>query len=70
VHALGAGTDATAVWFRWWVILTAPVIGGLFVYRVLGRRAARPAAGRITAGRAPARRAIQRPTAQVAEEVG
>jgi sulfoxide reductase heme-binding subunit YedZ len=72
VHALGAGTDATAVWFRWWVILTAPVIGGLFVYRLLGRRGARPAtkAERSTAGRAPARRAIQRPTAKVAEEVG
>jgi sulfoxide reductase heme-binding subunit YedZ len=30
VHAFGAGTDASAVWFRWWVMLTAPVIGGLF----------------------------------------
>jgi sulfoxide reductase heme-binding subunit YedZ len=39
VHALGAGTDASAVWFRWWVILTAPLIGGLFVYRVLSGRA-------------------------------
>lgn len=35
VHALGAGTDASAIWFHWWVILTAPVLGGLFVYRVL-----------------------------------
>jgi sulfoxide reductase heme-binding subunit YedZ len=39
VHALGAGTDASAVWFRWWVILTGPLIGGLFVYRVLSGRA-------------------------------
>lgn len=39
VHALGAGTDASAVWFRWWVILTAPLIGGLLVYRVLSGRA-------------------------------
>ena len=39
VHALGAGTDASAVWFRWWVILTAPLIGGLFVYRVLSGQA-------------------------------
>ncbi len=62
VHALGAGTDATAVWFRWWVILTAPVIGGLFVYRLLGRRAARSAP-------APApRRAIRRPSATLVEE--
>jgi sulfoxide reductase heme-binding subunit YedZ len=34
VHAFGAGTDASAVWFRWWVLMTAPLIGGLFVYRV------------------------------------
>lgn len=39
VHALGAGTDASAVWFRWWVILTTPPIAGLFVYRVLSGRA-------------------------------
>jgi sulfoxide reductase heme-binding subunit YedZ len=43
VHALGAGTDATAVWFRWWVMLTAPLIGGLFVYRVLDGRARKQA---------------------------
>lgn len=43
VHALGAGTDASAVWFRWWVMLTAPVIGGLFVYRVLSGLAKRQA---------------------------
>jgi sulfoxide reductase heme-binding subunit YedZ len=62
VHALGAGTDATAVWFRWWVILTAPVIGGLFVYRLLGRRAARPAPAQ-----AP-RRAVRRASATLVEE--
>jgi len=39
VHALGAGSDASAVWLRWWVMLTTPVIGGLFVYRVLSARA-------------------------------
>ena len=50
VHALGAGTDASAVWFRWWVVLTTPVIGGLFVYRVLaGRQAGRAAAPRRAA---------------------
>jgi sulfoxide reductase heme-binding subunit YedZ len=37
-HALGAGTDAGTVWFRWWVMLTTPVIGGLFVYRVMKSR--------------------------------
>ncbi|MBK5218560.1 MAG: ferric reductase-like transmembrane domain-containing protein [Thermoleophilia bacterium] len=47
VHALGAGTDASAVWFRGWVILTTPLIGGLFVYRVLsGRAKKRARAGR------------------------
>ncbi len=35
VHAFGAGTDASAVWFRYWVLVTAPAIGGLFVYRML-----------------------------------
>lgn len=49
VHALGAGTDATAVWFRWWVIVTTPIIGGLFVYRVLSGRAKKQA----RAARAP-----------------
>jgi sulfoxide reductase heme-binding subunit YedZ len=35
LHAFGAGSDASAVWFRAWVLATAPVIGGLFAYRVL-----------------------------------
>jgi sulfoxide reductase heme-binding subunit YedZ len=52
VHALGAGTDASAVWFRWWVIATTPVIGGLFVYRVLSARAKK----RARAGAPPASR--------------
>lgn len=74
IHALGAGTDASAVWFRWWVILTAPVIGGLFVYRLLGRRGARPADGRAR-GSLPhptgPRRALSRPTPNsVVEEAG
>lgn len=59
VHALGAGSDASAVWFRWWVMLTTPLIGGLFVHRVLSgraRRAARPAA---TPARRP--RPVDRP---------
>jgi len=41
VHAFGSGTDASAAWFKWWVVLTAPFIGGLFVYRVLSGRAKR-----------------------------
>jgi sulfoxide reductase heme-binding subunit YedZ len=47
VHAFGAGTDASAVWFRWWVMLTAPVIGGLFVYRLLSPRGAKRSAGQV-----------------------
>jgi methionine sulfoxide reductase heme-binding subunit len=83
VHALGSGTDATAVWFRWWVILTAPLIGGLFVYRLLGRRTARSAADKTrealphpTGTRRPPphpagpRRTLPRPTPNVLEEAG
>jgi len=45
-HAIGAGSDASAPWFRWWVVLTTPPIAGLFVYRTLshGRAKKRPAA--------------------------
>jgi sulfoxide reductase heme-binding subunit YedZ len=39
VHALGAGSDTGELWFRWWVMATTPLIGGLFVYRVLDGRA-------------------------------
>lgn len=38
VHALGAGSDAGTPWFRWWVLVTTPAIGGLFVYRVVSAR--------------------------------
>jgi sulfoxide reductase heme-binding subunit YedZ len=41
VHAFGAGTDASAVWFRWWVLMTTPFIAGLFVYRVFASGAKR-----------------------------
>lgn len=50
VHAFGAGTDASAVWFRWWVLMTAPAIGGLFVYRVFSGSAKRAKAGRAHEG--------------------
>lgn len=72
VHAIGAGTDATAVWFRWWVIATTPVIGGLFVYRVISARAkkqARAGAPRQRPQRAlPADRGRQVPGTPVFEE--
>ena len=54
VHALGSGTDATAVWFRWWVVLTTPIVGGLFVYRVLSGRAKKQARA-AAPGRLPRR---------------
>jgi sulfoxide reductase heme-binding subunit YedZ len=49
-HALSSGTDASAVWFRWWVLMTAPVIGGLFVYRVFAGGAKRAGADRVHDG--------------------
>jgi len=63
VHALGAGSDASAVWFRWWVMLTTPVIGGLFVYRVLSEQAKKPAraAGERSGARRPERRLPRTP---------
>jgi methionine sulfoxide reductase heme-binding subunit len=33
-HTLGAGTDASTVWLRCWIALTAPVILVLFLIRV------------------------------------
>jgi sulfoxide reductase heme-binding subunit YedZ len=45
VHAFGSGTDASAAWFRWCVVLTAPVIGGLFAYRVAHSVARAPTDG-------------------------
>ena len=42
VHALGAGTDASTLWFRWWVLVTGVPIAALFAYRLgAGARAGR-----------------------------
>ncbi len=52
-HALGAGSDASALWFRGWVMATTPVVGGLFAYRVVSARArgrGRPNAPRLQPG--------------------
>ncbi len=71
-HALGAGTDASTVWFRWWVILTAPLIGGLFVYRVLSgmakKRAKEAGASRPARSALPERNARTMPRTPVLEE--
>ncbi len=51
VHTLGAGTDATTPWLRWWIAITAPTILVLFVARVrAGLEAGRAKAAR---GRRP-----------------
>ncbi len=68
VHALGAGTDAGAVWFRWWVIATTPIIGGLFVYRVLSGRAKKQARQARPQRPLPADRRSQIPRTPVLEE--
>ncbi len=64
VHAFGAGTDASAPWFRWWVLATTPPIAGLFAYRVLGggARRARSRAQDGDAHHAPHRRPGIAPT--------
>ena len=54
VHAVGAGSDASAPWFRWWVILTTPVIGGLFAYRVVASRTRKQARRERVVKRDPA----------------
>jgi sulfoxide reductase heme-binding subunit YedZ len=40
IHTLGAGTDATTPWLRWWLVLTVPPIAVLFAVRATepGRR--------------------------------
>ncbi len=35
MHTLGAGTDASTPWLRWWLLLTAPPIALLFAVRVV-----------------------------------
>jgi len=66
VHALGAGSDATAVWFRWWVIATTPLIGGLFVVRVIeGRAKKRAGAGPAPTAKASGGRAKAQPPVPV-----
>jgi sulfoxide reductase heme-binding subunit YedZ len=44
VHTIGAGTDASTPWMRWFMALTAIPVAVLFLYRVSGARTApRPA---------------------------
>ena len=46
VHALGAGSDASAVWFRGWALATTPLVAGLFLYRAFGGALKHSRAGR------------------------
>jgi methionine sulfoxide reductase heme-binding subunit len=41
-HAVGAGTDASTVWLRWWLTLSVPVILVLYVARFVSPRRRRP----------------------------
>lgn len=60
VHTLGAGTDATTPWLRWFIAVTAPTILVLFIARVgtatEAKRAAAARRGEATSR--PARSAI------------
>jgi sulfoxide reductase heme-binding subunit YedZ len=49
VHTIGAGTDASTPWMRWWLLATAPPIAVLFAIRLAAtrrgsRQGSRPAA--------------------------
>ncbi len=52
VHTIGAGTDASTPWMRWWLLATAPPIAALFVIRLVG---ARRGSGRSSRPAAPIR---------------
>lgn len=50
VHTLGAGTDASTPWMRWWFYLTTPPMVLLFAHRVIhGIRSARSESDRPAA---------------------
>jgi sulfoxide reductase heme-binding subunit YedZ len=40
IHTIGAGTDASTGWLRWFMALTAIPMAALFARRVLGRKPA------------------------------
>lgn len=50
IHTIGAGTDASTAWLRWFMVVTAVPMAVLFLRRVLGPKPA------PTAQRAPSRR--------------
>jgi sulfoxide reductase heme-binding subunit YedZ len=40
IHTIGAGTDASTAWLRWFMVVTGVPIAALFVRRLLGRKPA------------------------------
>jgi sulfoxide reductase heme-binding subunit YedZ len=63
LHALGAGSDASAPWLRWWIIGSAAVVGTLFAIR-LTAPARQRRRGRDRSEREPARRRTPRAAPQ------
>lgn len=61
LHTLGAGTDASTPWLRWWLLLTAPTVAVLFAIRATEpwrrrrRRSSTPRARRPALARTEAR---------------
>ena len=51
VHAIGAGTDASTVWLRTFMVATAVPIGVMFVARMIPRRKPRKVKGSVRVGR-------------------
>jgi sulfoxide reductase heme-binding subunit YedZ len=50
VHAIGAGTDASTVWLRTFMVATAVPIGLLFVARMIPRRKRQKVKGSVRVG--------------------
>lgn len=47
IHTIGAGTDASTGWLRWFMALTAIPMAALFARRVMGRKPAPAPAPRV-----------------------
>src|SRR5204862_4246787 len=50
VHTIGAGTDASTVWLRTFMVATAVPMGIMFVVRMIPRRKPRKAKGAVRVG--------------------
>ena len=63
VHTIGAGTDASTPWLRWFMALTAIPMAALFVRRVFG-----PSTASVPAPTAAERAAVRMRTRRAVEE--